>query len=181
MTASSDSPTHAPAGAPLRITPRSTRTEVRAALEPALHVRRWLDDVAAQAPFPSFVHLLDAAVAGADPLSEAEIDEALADHPRLGEAHPGSGAAAEFSRVEQQAADDIADGLAGRLAAGNAAYEQRFGRVFLVRAAGRSRAEILGELDRRLQLDEAAELQEVAEQLREITLLRVGQLWQETP
>jgi len=63
--------------------------------------------------------------------------------------------------------------LAAAIAAGNAAYERRFGRVFLIRAAGRTRAEILGELRRRLELDDAAELAIVGEQLREIALLRL--------
>ncbi|HEV7949033.1 MAG TPA: 2-oxo-4-hydroxy-4-carboxy-5-ureidoimidazoline decarboxylase, partial [Glaciihabitans sp.] len=54
-----------------------------------------------------------------------------------------------------------------------AAYEARFGRVFLIRAAGRSRAEILSELTRRLELDDETELAIVGEQLRDIALLRL--------
>jgi 2-oxo-4-hydroxy-4-carboxy-5-ureidoimidazoline decarboxylase len=59
------------------------------------------------------------------------------------------------------------------MAQGNAAYEARFGRVFLIRAAGRSRAEIFGELERRLDNDDATELRETAEQLRDIAVLRL--------
>jgi 2-oxo-4-hydroxy-4-carboxy-5-ureidoimidazoline decarboxylase len=62
---------------------------------------------------------------------------------------------------------------AGRLAAGNAAYEQRFDRVFLIRAAGRSADEILAELDRRLENDDATERSETVEQLGEIAVLRL--------
>ena len=67
--------------------------------------------------------------------------------------------------------------LAGALLAGNQAYEEKFGRVFLIRAAGRSRAEILAELHRRLELDPDAELQQVAAELRDIALLRIPQLF----
>ena len=60
---------------------------------------------------------------------------------------------------------------------GNRAYEEKFGRVFLIRAAGRSRAEILAELRRRLELDPDAELEQVAAELRDIALLRIPQLF----
>ncbi|MEX5585767.1 2-oxo-4-hydroxy-4-carboxy-5-ureidoimidazoline decarboxylase, partial [Pseudomonas lurida] len=54
---------------------------------------------------------------------------------------------------------------------GNQAYEARFGRVFLIRAKGRSGEQMLAELQRRLQNSDPAEQQEVLDQLREITLL----------
>ena len=57
--------------------------------------------------------------------------------------------------------------------AGNEAYEQRFGRVFLIRAAGRSASEVLDQLTARLDNDPEAETAVVAGQLREIALLRL--------
>jgi 2-oxo-4-hydroxy-4-carboxy-5-ureidoimidazoline decarboxylase len=57
---------------------------------------------------------------------------------------------------------------------GNRAYEARFDRVFLVRAAGREPAELLAELHRRLGNDEATERAEVTEQLAQITELRLA-------
>ena len=56
---------------------------------------------------------------------------------------------------------------------GNLAYEQRFNRVFLIRAAGRSADEILSELERRLSNDETTERAETVAQLLEIALLRL--------
>jgi 2-oxo-4-hydroxy-4-carboxy-5-ureidoimidazoline decarboxylase len=56
---------------------------------------------------------------------------------------------------------------------GNRAYEDRFGHVYLIRAAGRSPEEMLAELRRRLANDEDAERAEVVEQLAQITELRV--------
>ncbi|WP_312546041.1 2-oxo-4-hydroxy-4-carboxy-5-ureidoimidazoline decarboxylase, partial [Pantoea eucalypti] len=56
---------------------------------------------------------------------------------------------------------------------GNQAYEARFGRVFLIRAKGRSGEQMLAELQRRLQNSEVTEQQEALDQLREITLLRL--------
>ena len=53
--------------------------------------------------------------------------------------------------------------VARRLAEGNRAYEERFDRVFLIRAAGRSAPEILEELERRLGNDDAAERAETVD------------------
>jgi 2-oxo-4-hydroxy-4-carboxy-5-ureidoimidazoline decarboxylase len=89
----------------------------------------------------------------------------------------GEGAAQNFSRSEQQSVDADDAELATALAAGNAAYEQRFGRVFLIRAAGRSRAEILAELERRIVLPDDEEIVIVGEQLRDIAVLRLEKLF----
>jgi len=142
-------------------------------LRAALGVRRWVDEVEAAGPYADLSALLDAASAAATPLSPGEIDEAMAHHPRIGERPVGEGAAQAFSRREQASADADDAEVNVAIAAGNLAYEERFGRVFLIRAAGRTRAEILGELRRRLELDDATELAIVGEQLREIALLRL--------
>ncbi|GEA86066.1 OHCU decarboxylase [Cellulomonas cellasea] len=147
---------------------------LREALTASLAVGRWVDDVAAGAPYGSLEALLAAARAAGTPLSGAEIDEALAHHPRIGERPAGDGAAQAFSRREQSSADADDPALARAVADGNAAYEKRFGRVFLIRAAGRSRAEILAELRRRLVLDDRTERRVVGEQLVEIALLRLA-------
>ncbi|WP_062302367.1 2-oxo-4-hydroxy-4-carboxy-5-ureidoimidazoline decarboxylase [Demequina subtropica] len=137
-----------------------------------LRVSRWADELASRA-YPSLLSLERAAVSAATPLSSAEVDEALAAHPRIGERRGGADAEARFSAAEQaaSASDDAA--LASRLAEGNRAYEARFDRVFLIRAAGRSREEIVTELERRLLNDDVVELAEVADQLRGIALLRL--------
>lgn len=147
--------------------------ELRARLTTALGVGRVVDEVAALAPFGSLESLLTAFHGATARLSAAELDEALAHHPRIGERPAGEGRSAGFSRAEQASpdADDVE--LARQLAEGNAAYESRFDRVFLIRAAGRTRAEILRELERRLANDDDTETAEVAEQLREIAVLRL--------
>lgn len=76
--------------------------------------------------------------------------------------------ASEQSGVDQSDAD-----IASALKAGNEAYEQKFGRVFLIRAAGRSAGEILASLQKRLQHNPHDEDDVVAEQLRQIALLRL--------
>ncbi|RFA22420.1 2-oxo-4-hydroxy-4-carboxy-5-ureidoimidazoline decarboxylase [Subtercola boreus] len=148
-------------------------TELRELLVACLAVDRWADDVVSEGPFGSVDELLATARAAATPLSETEIAEALSHHPRIGERPVGQGAGQNFSRAEQASVDADDDRVNAGIAEGNTAYEERFGRVFLIRAKGRSRAEILSELNRRLRLDEATELSIVGAELRDITLLRL--------
>jgi 2-oxo-4-hydroxy-4-carboxy-5-ureidoimidazoline decarboxylase len=142
-------------------------------LRTALGVERWVAEVAAAGPFDDLDALLAVAADAATPLAPVEVEEALAHHPRIGERAVGTDSSAEHSRREQASPDADDPSLAARMAAGNAAYEARFGRIFLIRALGRSRAEILAELERRMTLDPADELVVVGEQLREIALLRL--------
>ncbi|QHC63213.1 2-oxo-4-hydroxy-4-carboxy-5-ureidoimidazoline decarboxylase [Rathayibacter festucae] len=155
-------------------------TTLRDALLACLAVPRWADEVAAGAPYASTEALADAADASARTLTADEVEAALADHPRIGEKHAGTGRSSDFSAAEQASSLSPDEALAERLLAGNRAYEERFGRVFLIRAAGRDRSEIVAELERRLDLDEETERGIVADQLREITVLRVRALGPET-
>ena len=154
-----------------------TDSELRDNLHTALAVRRWVEDVASRAPFTSLDELLAIASAEASPLSPDEIDEAIAHHPRIGEKPAGEGTSQSLSVGEQAGLGDADEELAAQIAAGNEAYEERFGRVFIIRAAGRTRAEVLEELTRRLELPNATELEIVGGQLREIALLRLEKLF----
>jgi len=108
-----------------------------------LRIERWATDLSGHS-YSTMLELERTAVAAATPLSTAEIDEALAAHSSIGEDPEG-----------------------------NAAYEQRFGRVFVIRAEGRSPEEVATEAERRLENDDVAELAEVANQLRGLALLRL--------
>ena len=151
--------------------------ELREALHSCLGVDRFVAEVADGAPYATNAALLAAADRAAAFLTPAEVDAALAHHPRIGERAQGDGQAQRFSRGEQAAAEASDADLAEAIAAGNAAYEARFDRVFLIRAAGRSRAEILAELTRRLELDDATESATVASELHDITMLRLRSLY----
>jgi 2-oxo-4-hydroxy-4-carboxy-5-ureidoimidazoline decarboxylase len=97
----------------------------------------------------------------------------MAHHPRIGERPTASTPEASLSRTEQAAVDPADQDLAAALAEGNRAYEERFGRVFLIRAAGRTAPEILAALHERLTHTAEEEDAIVAQQLREIALLRL--------
>lgn len=142
-------------------------------LESCAAVPRWADDVMRGRPYGSVEEVLEAARTAADPWTEDEIDAALARHPRIGERPQGSGADAAHSRAEQAGVDTGKAGVAEQLARGNRAYEDRFGHVFLIRAAGRSAEDILATLQQRLTNDPATERRIAAEQLRQIAVLRL--------
>ena len=118
-------------------------------------------------PYADGDALIVAADAAARELTDEELDQALSGHPRIGERGGAQ------SQQEQSGVDANAGDTAARLKAGNAAYEERFDRVFLIRAAGRDADEILGQLERRLQNDDATERAETVDNLRQIALLRL--------
>lgn len=138
--------------------------------------RRWASAVAAGRPYPQVDRLLRASDAAFATLTDSDLAEALASHPRIGERVTGSGREATWSRREQSGTAESPDGVMQALAEGNAAYEQRFDRVFLICASGLSAEQMLAELHSRLGNDEETERAVVREELRKITRLRLEEL-----
>src|SRR5690625_390858 len=136
------------------------------------HVERWARDIAAARPYATVEDLLAATRREANPWTDEEIDSAMARHPRIGERAKGEDADAQMSRAEQ-AELGIDDEIQRRLDAGNAAYEEKFGFVFLIRAAGRSAEEILQSLEERMNNTPEQERLIAADQLRQIAALRL--------
>ena len=151
---------------------KASLPDAQAALKPCVDIPRWTSEIALARPFGTAAELLSFAELAAPGWTEAEIDAALAHHPRIGERAAGNGSEAEMSRREQSGVETAAD-VQAQLAAGNRAYEERFGRVFLIRAAGRSAEEVLAALSQRLENSPEEELDVIATQLREIAMLRL--------
>lgn len=149
-------------------------TEAVAVLETCALVPRWAACVVAFRPYETAEQLRTVADDAAYDWTPAEIEAALADHPRIGERHHGTGASAAHSAREQGTARTDDPEITARLEDGNRLYEKTFERVFLIRAAGRDAGEILAELHRRLDNDPHAELAETHDQLREIAVLRLA-------
>ena len=154
-----------------------TAAQAAEAVRPCVDIDSWVHGVVDGRPYDAVAALL----ARADDLARAwtpvEVDKALADHPRIGERHAGSGASAEMSGGEQAGIDPQDAEIQRRLAEGNAAYEERFDHIYLVRAAGRSAEEILSLLEQRLGNDPDTEIAVTSGQLREIALLRLEGLF----
>ncbi len=149
------------------------RAEAAAALRPCLDVGRWIEEIVDSRPFGSTGNLLETARRAAEPFTDAEVEAALAHHPRIGERAAGNSTEARLSQAEQAALGAPDPAVAAAIAEGNRSYEQKFGQVFLIRAAGRSREEILAALNTRLAHTPEEELEIIGQQLREIAVLRL--------
>src|SRR5262245_52728334 len=124
-------------------------------------------------PYPSSkaaLDLSDEIVLGFD---DVALDQALGAHARIGERRRGSTTGDRWSRTEQAGALTVGTDVQERLADGNRRYEERFGRVFLIRAAGRSAEEMLAALEERLGNDDDTERDVVRRELAEIVRLRL--------
>src|SRR5262249_60329020 len=79
--------------------------------------------------------------------------------------------------AEEQAGVAVAGGdVRRRLAAANRDYEARFGYIFIVCATGKSAADMLAALERRLGHAPEQELRIAAEEQQKITRLRLARL-----
>jgi 2-oxo-4-hydroxy-4-carboxy-5-ureidoimidazoline decarboxylase len=150
--------------------------EAKAAVRPCVDIDSWVEAVVDGRPYADLDALLATAVRASVGWTDDEVEGALADHPRIGERPTGSGASAAMSAREQAGVDPADADLQQRLAEGNRRYEERFGRIYLVRAAGRSAAEMLDLLEQRLTNDPATELGVTKGQLAEIATLRLKAL-----
>ncbi|ASF11276.1 hypothetical protein NBRGN_036_00620 [Nocardia brasiliensis NBRC 14402] len=132
---------------------------------------QWARALAAGRPYSSVGAVLDTADTVLAGLPEAEIDRALAGHPRIGE-RPHSAASAR----EQAGLADAPDEVHAALAAGNRAYEQRFGYRYLVCASGSTGSELLALLQNRLHNDAETERRVMRTELAKINRLRLRRL-----
>lgn len=112
-------------------------------------------------------------------LTEEDWLEAFRAHPKIGEKKAEAtqtAQAQQWSANEQSESQKAADETKAALANGNREYEQRFGFIFIICAAGKSAEEILGALNGRLHNDSQTELHVAADEQRKITQLRIQKL-----
>jgi OHCU decarboxylase len=136
----------------------------------------WAERLVARRPFLSSPALIVASDEIWNQLDAADWLEAFSKHPRIGERKApaiASSQSAAWSAREQRGVADSPEVMQSELAEANREYERRFGRIFIVCAAGKSAAEVLDILRRRLQNDEATELRIAAEEQLKITNLRL--------
>jgi 2-oxo-4-hydroxy-4-carboxy-5-ureidoimidazoline decarboxylase len=136
----------------------------------------WVRAVVAAGPHRTLDALLDASDTAVLALDDPGLEQALAAHPRIGERASDGSPADTWSRTEQADALSADADLAARLAEGNRAYERRFDRVFLVRASGRTAAQLYDELQSRLGNDDTTERAVVLHELADIVRLRLTRL-----
>jgi 2-oxo-4-hydroxy-4-carboxy-5-ureidoimidazoline decarboxylase len=141
----------------------------------------WASRLVAGRPYPAVAALLresDQAVAS---LAVPHLAGALAGHPRIGERvpagrDPAASPSAGWSRREQSGMAAADEPTRQAIAELNAAYEERFGHIYLVCATGRTAAELLALLQARLGHDDAAEWRTVRSELQQINRIRLRKL-----
>lgn len=141
--------------------------------------REWASAVTARRPFASADELLRVSDEVWSKLDEADWLEAFRHHPKIGERKAATGQSEQeqsWSRQEQAGAGTADESARARLGRLNREYEQKFGYIFIICAAGRSAAEMLASLESRITNDEAAEIERAAEEQRQITHLRLLKL-----
>ena len=136
---------------------------------------RWAHAVATLRPFKDEEALFVAADSIWAQMQEPDWMEAFRAHPRIGERKPAQASAQSkaWSSQEQAAVHDSQSEILASLAAGNFRYEEMFGFTYIVCATGKSAEEMLAILKIRLANDLQSELQEAAEQQRQITQIRL--------
>ncbi len=148
---------------------------------PCCGSNRWAREMTSARPLTDLAAVLSASDAIWRELSAADWDEAFRSHPRIGSgADAGKSAAgksaarsAKWSAEEQARAVETAGSFRQALADGNREYEDKFGRIFIICASGKSTAEVLAELRRRMENNEATEFLKAAEEQRQITQIRL--------
>ena len=154
--------------------------EAAAALGRCCGAARWVEQMNALRPFASSAALYAEAERVWRGLSVEDHVEAFAHHPRIGasraELERRFGATAALSGKEQAGVAAANAQVLEALHAGNVAYGERFGFVFLVCASGKSATEMLALLTTRLANDRATELRIAADEHVKITRLRLGGL-----
>ena len=163
-----------------RILNAAPRDEAAALLERCCGFRRWVEEMLDRRPFASRAALENAADEVWARMTRDDYLEAFRHHPRIGSGTKPAAdrheATADWSREEQSVASRADAATTQALREANAAYEERFGFVFLVCATGRSATEILRSLEGRLQNDPETELSVAAGEQAKITRLRLEKL-----
>ncbi len=139
----------------------------------------WVNNMYRQRPFNSLEDLIQKADLVWGQTNETDWLEAFNHHPKIGDlkslekkfASTKTLAGAEQASVEKASQQTLHD-----LAAGNEAYENKFGFIFIVCATGKSAEEMLQLLTSRMGNDKETELRTAAGEQQKITNLRLKKI-----
>lgn len=158
-----------------------SETDAEAALRACCGSRTWVRGMLARRPFTTPAAVFAAADEVWSHATEDDWLEAFRAHPRIGESKAAptqSATAASWSKSEQSGVSSASDAVRAALAEVNAAYEARFGFIYIVCATGRSADEMLAFARARIGSDREAELRVAAGEQAKITRIRLEKLLQ---
>ena len=139
----------------------------------------WVAALSQQFPFATAEALYAEADRCWRGLTEADWREAFTHHPKIGDVNSLKekfASTAAWAAGEQGAVRQAPQETLEALAAGNAAYERRFGYIFIVCATGKSADEMLALLQARLPNEPAEEIGVAMAEQAKITRLRLEKL-----
>ncbi|MFE1321552.1 2-oxo-4-hydroxy-4-carboxy-5-ureidoimidazoline decarboxylase [Kitasatospora phosalacinea] len=147
-------------------------SELRETLLEVCSSPAWAAAVAASRPWRDRGDLLTANAKAMAELSADDLRDAMAGHARIGTPKPGDA----VSEREQAGVRGADPSVLDELRSANAAYEAKFGHVFLICATGRTADGMLAALRERYPNDAATEAETVRGELRKINEIRIDQL-----
>ncbi|MFC6225064.1 2-oxo-4-hydroxy-4-carboxy-5-ureidoimidazoline decarboxylase [Hymenobacter artigasi] len=151
-----------------------------AALQTCCGSTAWVENMLAAFPISDVETLMDEAKTQWNKLSEADWREAFTHHPKIGgdvEALRAKFASTStWAEGEQASVKQASQETLEALAAGNAAYEKKFGYIFIVCATGKSAEEMLALLQARLTNKSEDEILIAAGEQDKITRIRLEKL-----
>ena len=156
-----------------------SRTEAAIAFSRCCGSSQWAKTMALRRPFYDEAELFKVADSAWRRLSPDDWLEAFSRHPKIGDVHSlreKFASTSSWAEGEQSGASTASEEVLQALAAGNAAYERKFGYIFIVCATGKNADEMAALLKQRLNNDPATELPIADEEQCKITKLRLEKL-----
>jgi allantoicase len=157
-----------------------SHADVKPALAKCCGSVRFVDAMLAGRPYTSRTHVMEHAGEMWWHLGDGDWREAFTHHPRIG-ADPAAlrakfSTTAAWASGEQAGVQGASEATLKALVDGNAAYEARFGHIFIVCASGLSADEMLARLRARMSNNAENELRIAAGEQLAITKLRLAKL-----
>jgi 2-oxo-4-hydroxy-4-carboxy-5-ureidoimidazoline decarboxylase len=158
---------------------RASPQEARRLLTTCCGSSAWVERMLHRRPFGSEERLANAAREAWADLTQTDWLEAFSHHPKIGDRASLAKrfpATAHLSAQEQSGVDNASAQVLDDLGAGNRAYQEKFGYIFIVCATGKNAAEMARLLRDRMHNDADTEIRVAAEEQRKITELRLRSL-----
>jgi OHCU decarboxylase len=134
----------------------------------------WINKMIEAPPAEDLVDILEIAEEQWYACKQEDWLEAFSHHPRIGDQE---GLRNKITESEQVFVQNASEQTLQQLAAANAAYEQKFGHIFIISATGKSAEEILTQLNTRLQNNADTEINNAMEEQLKIIKLHIEKLF----
>ena len=158
---------------------RLSEADASAAFEQCCGAAQWVERMVYARPFEQLSEVLETSDTIWEECDVDDYEEAFTHHPRIGDVESLAKKYANtktWATGEQKGVEGADRAVLEKLAAGNNAYEEKFGHIFIVCATGKSAAEMLTILEARIKNDPKDEILIAAGEQNKITRLRLKKL-----